>query len=117
MEQPNLLAMPEPIEPPAPQPTRPSEARLVKPVRNQIEWVERSLDTLLPLDHQARAIWAFLERLDLPSFYADIKAVADRPGRPASDPRVLLASDDGDEEWCNTLAACESFRSRYAEPA
>jgi len=91
VEQPNLLAMPEPIEPPAPQPTRPSEARLVKPVRNQIEWVERSLDTLLPLDHQARAIWAFLERLDLPSFYADIKAVADRPGRPASDPRVLLA--------------------------
>lgn len=31
--------------------------------------------------------------------------------------RVLLANDDGDEEWCNTLAACESFRARYAEPA
>ena len=31
--------------------------------------------------------------------------------------RVLLASDDGDEEWCITLAACESFRARFAEPA
>ena len=31
--------------------------------------------------------------------------------------RVLLSNDDGYEEWCNTLAACESFRSRFAEPA
>jgi hypothetical protein len=30
--------------------------------------------------------------------------------------RVLLASDDGDEEWCNTLAACEAFRARYGVP-
>ncbi len=29
--------------------------------------------------------------------------------------RVLLSSDDGHEEWCNTLAACEAFRDRYAE--
>ena len=31
--------------------------------------------------------------------------------------RVLLSNDDGYEEWCLTLAACESFRSRFAEPA
>jgi hypothetical protein len=29
--------------------------------------------------------------------------------------RVLLSSDDGHEEWCNTLAACEAFRDKYAE--
>ena len=29
--------------------------------------------------------------------------------------RVLLSSDDGHAEWCNTLAACEAFRDRYAE--
>jgi hypothetical protein len=29
--------------------------------------------------------------------------------------RVLLSSDDGHEEWCNTLAACEAFRAKYAE--
>ncbi len=29
--------------------------------------------------------------------------------------RVLLSSDDGHEEWCLTLAACEAFRDKYAE--
>src|SRR5436190_24005514 len=88
-----LPTMPDPTEPVAaqPQPTRPSEARLVRPVRNQIEWAPRELDAALPPDHAARAIWALLERLDLSAFYADIKVVADRPGRPASDPQVLLA--------------------------
>jgi transposase len=91
IEQRVLPAMPEPTEPAAEQPTRPSEARLARPVRNQIEWAPRELDAVLPPDHSARAIWALLERLDLSAFYADIKAVADRPGRPASDPKVLLA--------------------------
>jgi transposase len=83
--------MPEPTEPAAAQPTRPNEARLVLAVRNQIEWGPRELDAALPPDHPARAIWALLEQLDLSAFYGDIKAVADRPGRPASDPKVLLA--------------------------
>lgn len=91
MDQPLLPVMPEPTEPAAAPPTRPSEARLVRPVRTQIEWAPRELDAALPADHPARAIWAVLEQLDLSSFYTDIKAVADRPGRPASDPQVLLA--------------------------
>jgi transposase len=64
---------------------------VVRAVRTQMEWVERSLDDSLPEDHLARAIWAFVERLDLDAFYASIKAVIDGPGRPASDPKVLLA--------------------------
>src|SRR6266542_6540564 len=94
MDQTVLPGIPERTDPPAApsaRPTRPEEARLARPVRNQTEWMPRELDALLPADHPARAIWAFLERLDLSSFYAAIKAVADRPGRPASDPRVLLA--------------------------
>jgi transposase len=95
IDQPVLPAMSEPTEPAAAHPirptTRPSEARLVRPVRNQIEWAPRELDAALPPDHPARAIWAVLEQLDLSAFYTDIKAVADRPGRPASDPKVLLA--------------------------
>jgi len=51
----------------------------------------RDLDSLVPEEHPVRAIWAFLEGLDLSAFYAPIKAVVDRPGRPASDPQVLLA--------------------------
>ena len=63
----------------------------MRPVRDQMEWVPQRLDELLPEDHQARAIWAFLERLDLSAFSALIKAATDRPGRSATDPRVLLA--------------------------
>jgi hypothetical protein len=31
--------------------------------------------------------------------------------------RVLLSTDDGHKEWCNSLAAAEEFRARYGEPA
>lgn len=76
---------------PGPRVTRPSEARLYEPVRNQVEMVLRDLDSLLPEDHLARAIWAFVDRLDLSAFYAPIKAVQGEPGHPATDPKVLVA--------------------------
>lgn len=91
MIQPSLPNLPEPVEPPAPPPTTAAVARLRRPVRNQIEWVERDLDSLLPEDHPARAVWGLLEGLDLEAFYAGIRAVLDRPGHPATDPQVLLA--------------------------
>ena len=73
------------------EPTRREDARVRGPVRNQIQMVIQDLDATLPEDHQARAIWDFLERLDLSAFYASIQAVQGSPGRPASDPQVLLA--------------------------
>ena len=91
MNQSSLPNLPEPVEPPARPPTLPAVARVRRPVRNQVEWVERTLDSLLPGDHPARAIWDMLDVMDLDAFYADIKAVLDRPGHPASDPQVLLA--------------------------
>ena len=69
----------------------PSQVRVNKAVRNQVEMVMRDLDSTLPGDHPVRAIWAFLERLDLSAFYASIEAVEGEPGRPATDPQVLLA--------------------------
>jgi len=89
--QTSLPNMPEPVDLPAHPPTPPAVARVRRPVRNQVEWVERDLDSLLAPDHPARAIWAMLEAMDLDAFYAGIKAVLDRPGHPASDPQVLLA--------------------------
>ena len=71
--------------------TRPEGARIVRPVRNQVEFFMEELDALVPEDHVVRGIWAFLEGLDLSDFYAAIRAVPGRPGRPASDPMVLLA--------------------------
>jgi transposase len=67
------------------------QARVLRPVRNQMAWVERDLDRSLPEDHPARAIWAFLERLDLSAFYASIKSVQGHAGHPTTDPEVLLA--------------------------
>ena len=66
-------------------------ARVVEPVRNQVEMVWRDLESLVAEDHPARAIWGLLERLDLSGFYAHVRAVQGRAGRPATDPRVLLA--------------------------
>jgi transposase len=82
---------PEAIEGSATAPTRREEARVVRPVRNQVQLMMQDLDGSLPEDHQARAIWAFVERLDLTPLYASIQAVQGGPGRPASDPQVLLA--------------------------
>jgi transposase len=86
-----LFPLPEAQAPQAPLPTRPEHARLRRPDRHQVRLEPRDLDSLLPLDHLARSIWDFVERLDLRVFYASIKAVLDGPGRPATDPQVLLA--------------------------
>ena len=83
--------LPDSVPPRPALPTRPAEARVVRPVRTQVELVPRELDALLPDDHPARSIWAFLERMNLAAFYAAIKAVPSVPGRPATDPQVLLA--------------------------
>lgn len=65
--------------------------RVKRPVRNQTEMIVRDLDSLVAEDHPVRAIWEFLGRLDLSAFYQSIKVALDKPGRPASDPQVLLA--------------------------
>ncbi len=91
MIEPTLFQLP-PIEErvPAP-PTRPEQARVLKPNRQQLQWLPRDLDEALAEDHSARAIWGLLEKLDLSAFYGSIKATLDRPGRPTTDPQVLLA--------------------------
>lgn len=74
-----------------PKTTMPEQARLRRPVRNQVEMILRDLDSLVSDDHPVRAIWEFLQGLDLAAFYGSIKVSPDVPGRPASDPEVLLA--------------------------
>ena len=48
------------------------------------------LESLLDADHEARALWALLDRLDLSAFYARVHARGSTPGRPATDPKILL---------------------------
>jgi transposase len=49
------------------------------------------LDSQIPPDHPARAIWSYVQTLDLSALYARIKARGSHPGQPASDPAVILA--------------------------
>jgi len=81
--------------------TLPDQARLRRPVRNQVEMMLRDLDSLIAEDHPVRAIWDFLQRLDLSDFYSSIRAVLDAPGRPASDPHAdKSALDLCHGGWC-----------------
>ena len=86
-----LFEMPPAEERTPASPTRPEEARVLRPVRQQLQWVPRDLESGVSQDHPARAIWGLLESLDLSAFYGSIKAVLDGPGRSTTDPQVLLA--------------------------
>src|SRR5712692_10213507 len=53
--------------------------------------VMRDLDSFVPDDHTARAVWQFIDRMEISALYASIKSVLCSPGRPATDPQTLLA--------------------------
>ena len=65
--------------------------RVIGPDRAQLRWDVIDLDSQLPDDHRARLVWGFVEGLDLSEFYDRIKARDAVAGRPATDPRVVLA--------------------------
>lgn len=46
---------------------------------------------MLPPDHRARLVWELVQTYDLGAFYARIQAVEGDVGRPAIDPRLLVA--------------------------
>ena len=70
---------------------REPKARVVEVNRAQMRFVPLDLESLLPADHQARAVWTFVERLDLGEFYARIRSREGKAGRPATDPQIFLA--------------------------
>ncbi len=65
--------------------------RLVVPNRSQMELRPVDLESLLPPDHVARAVWEFVESLDLSPLYAEVQSVEGGAGRPAIDPRIYMA--------------------------
>src|SRR5215207_6905151 len=65
--------------------------RLVVPNRAQMELRSVDLESLLPADHAARAVWEFVESLDVSPLYAEVQSVEGSAGRPAIDPRIYLA--------------------------
>jgi transposase len=90
MDEP-LFPMPEvPESKVAPAESR-GAPRLVLPNREQMELRAVDLESLLPADHPARAVWDFVESLDLSSLLAKVRSVEGEAGRPATDPRIYLA--------------------------
>lgn len=65
--------------------------RLEQAERQQVAMRYASLDELLPVDHRVRLIWDIVQEYDLSEFYADIEAIEGEAGRPAIDPRLLVA--------------------------
>jgi len=68
-----------------------SEARFIRPDRSQTRWDFIDVEALLPNDHRARVVWSFVTSLDLTPLYDAIKSREGEPGRPPSDPAVLMA--------------------------
>lgn len=67
------------------------EARVKRPDRRQSMFRPQTFDQLIPSDHRARGIVKFVEEMDLAGFYASIRSRGSEPGRPATDPAMLIA--------------------------
>ena len=81
---------PEAAAPARPDPDRDAQPRLHSPDRQQV-LSSMTIDELLEADHPARAVWSYVEGLDLAPLYDRIRARGSVAGRPAIDPRLLVA--------------------------
>jgi transposase len=77
--------------PPARPLPAPPAPRLREANRTQVCLRPVDLESLLPEDHRARIVWAYVEGLDLTPLYERIQAVEGEAGRSATDPKILLA--------------------------
>jgi len=70
---------------------KPGGLRLETAERGQVEFQQGSLDELLSLDHRARQVWDYVERLDLGVLYGRVRTTVQSTGRPAIDPAILMS--------------------------
>jgi transposase len=59
--------------------------------REQLSWQALNVDRLISEDHQARAIWEFVGKLDLSGYTKDVRAVEGLAGRPLLNPQLLIS--------------------------
>ena len=72
------------------EPDRTAPPRLSVPDRQQL-LSAMTIDELLEPDHPARAVWAYVQELDLTLLLDRIRARGSVAGRPAIDPRLLVS--------------------------
>jgi len=95
----------KPAPPPHAEPDLSTPPRLSVPDRLQL-LSPRTIDELLEPDHPARAVWSYVQQLDLVPCYDRIRARGNVAGRPAIDPRLLVGL------WLYaTLSGCTSARA------
>jgi transposase len=76
---------------PAPQSKPKGVPRMQMPNRNQIIQRPVEIESLLPAGHRARVVWSYVERQDMSSLYAGIKAFEGGVGRTPIAPKILFA--------------------------
>jgi transposase len=69
-------------------PVPPPRLRLAD--REQVRLVPMALDELIAPDHDIRFVWDLVSGWDLTRFLDSIRARGEAPGRPATDPRILI---------------------------
>src|SRR5688572_23844849 len=67
------------------------KVRVQRPERSQIEWRDAALDQMIPKDHRVRAVWAYVDSLDVKPLYRKFRAVEGVAGRDPVDPKILMA--------------------------
>lgn len=91
-DQPMRFAMPAADAPPPPvDASAAGIPRLRRANRQQVVFRAGPLDALIPDDHSARTVWAYVEGLDLAPLYDRIRAIERGPGRAPIDPKILMA--------------------------
>jgi transposase len=90
-EQPTLFELPERRTPPPGDDLVGRPPRLITPEREQMICLPHALDELLPEDHEARIIWAYVDKLDVTPLYAGLRSVEGHAGRDIADRRVYMA--------------------------
>lgn len=68
-----------------------SYMKIKGPCRDQVEFQKSCLDTLLPPEHLARSVWAFVEAMDTRPCFSYVNTFQGCDGRPTTSPKVLLA--------------------------
>ena len=80
--------LPEQLVPEAPGRGMP---RLRQPERHQLGWHALMIDDLVADDHPVRAVWAFVQSLDLRALHEAVKAREGVPGQAPPAPELMMA--------------------------
>jgi transposase len=91
-DQMSLFSIPEHIENSKTERTKHNyKPKIKSAIRNQIEFINASLDDLLPEDHEVRGLWDFIDQMELSPILNKIQSTIGDRGRAATDPKILLA--------------------------